>query len=219
NARKQRFSIKWSASWKRVNYDLHNVLGFYAMLVGLALALTGMVMGFQWFADTVYTLTGGKGSAVYQMPLSDTTAVVVDELPKPVIDQVWEKLEADKPATGQAYISVPQLKTESFYTYINHKPSSFHQVDYFHFDQFTGKKLGADMPFDGKYEDADFAKKLQRMNYDIHIGAILGLPGKLIVFFASLIIASLPVTGTVIWWGRRKKTSKKKKGRKVLAIQ
>jgi uncharacterized iron-regulated membrane protein len=43
------------------------------------------------------------------------------------------------------------------------------------------------------------------MNYDIHTGAILGLPGKFLAFFASLIAASLPVTGFMIWMGRKKK--------------
>jgi uncharacterized iron-regulated membrane protein len=43
------------------------------------------------------------------------------------------------------------------------------------------------------------------MNYDIHVGAVLGLPGKIIAFCASLIAASLPITGFYIWWGRRKK--------------
>jgi uncharacterized iron-regulated membrane protein len=45
------------------------------------------------------------------------------------------------------------------------------------------------------------------MNYDIHVGSILGLPGKFLAFFASLIGATLPVTGFIIWWvkGRKKK--------------
>jgi uncharacterized iron-regulated membrane protein len=54
------------------------------------------------------------------------------------------------------------------------------------------------------------------MNYDIHVGAIIGLPGKILMFFISLICASLPITGVYIWWGRRNKeketiTSKAKK--------
>src|SRR5690606_24626577 len=32
-ARKQRFSLRMGASFKRLNYDLHNVLGFYASWV------------------------------------------------------------------------------------------------------------------------------------------------------------------------------------------
>jgi uncharacterized iron-regulated membrane protein len=43
------------------------------------------------------------------------------------------------------------------------------------------------------------------MNYDIHTGAIIGLPGKILAFFASLIVASLPITGFYIWWGRKQK--------------
>jgi uncharacterized iron-regulated membrane protein len=44
-----------------------------------------------------------------------------------------------------------------------------------------------------------------KMNYDIHTGAILGLPGKIFAFLCSLLIASLPISGCYIWWGRNKK--------------
>jgi uncharacterized iron-regulated membrane protein len=46
------------------------------------------------------------------------------------------------------------------------------------------------------------------MYYDIHTGAILGLPGKLLAFLAALIAASLPVTGFLMWRSRGKKNSK-----------
>ncbi|BAV07971.1 PepSY-associated TM region [Filimonas lacunae] len=47
------------------------------------------------------------------------------------------------------------------------------------------------------------------MNYDLHVGTILGLSGKVLVFCTTLIGASLPVTGFIIWWGKKKKGSKK----------
>ncbi|RZK87948.1 MAG: PepSY domain-containing protein, partial [Hymenobacter sp.] len=37
-ARKQRFQIKWDASGKRLNYDLHNTVGFYVTLASLVIA-------------------------------------------------------------------------------------------------------------------------------------------------------------------------------------
>jgi uncharacterized iron-regulated membrane protein len=49
------------------------------------------------------------------------------------------------------------------------------------------------------------AGKIVRMNYDMHVGAVLGLPGKLLAFFASLVAASLPVTGFLVWWGMKKR--------------
>jgi len=42
-------------------------------------------------------------------------------------------------------------------------------------------------------------------NYDIHVGSIFGLPTKIIAFIVSLLCASLPVTGFMIWYGRNKK--------------
>jgi len=45
------------------------------------------------------------------------------------------------------------------------------------------------------------------MNYDIHIGAIGGIFGKIIAFLISLGIASLPMTGILLWYGRTYKKS------------
>ncbi len=39
----------------------------------------------------------------------------------------------------------------------------------------------------GRYADAKAPDKLMRMNYDIHVGAIIGLPAKILMFFISLI--------------------------------
>ena len=52
--------------------------------------------------------------------------------------------------------------------------------------------------------------KMNDMNYDLHVGQVLGLPGKIIAFLASLICASLPITGFIIWWGKRNKSKNKK---------
>ena len=50
------FKVKWKAGFKRVVYDLHNVSGFYVMLITLVLALTGMVFALKWFQTTVYVV-------------------------------------------------------------------------------------------------------------------------------------------------------------------
>ncbi|GAA6771796.1 PepSY domain-containing protein [Flavobacterium sp. CGRL2] len=48
------------------------------------------------------------------------------------------------------------------------------------------------------------------MNYGIHTGQILDLPGKIIAFIASLFAAALPVTGFIIWYGRKYKRKRSK---------
>ncbi|HQS06342.1 MAG TPA: PepSY-associated TM helix domain-containing protein, partial [Daejeonella sp.] len=81
------------------------------------------------------------------------------------------------------------------------------KTDYRYFDQYSLKEMNVNHVF-GRLKDQKFADKAIRMNYDLHTGAIIGLPGKIIAFIASLIIAILPVTGFMIWYGRRKKERK-----------
>lgn len=201
-ARKQRFSIKWSAKWRRKNYDLHNVLGFYMTWVAIFLATTGLVMGFQWFAKSVYWVTsGGKTAVVHTDPLSDTTKV------KPAVnmaDYLWQKhlpFIKDNESLSVYFASSNAAPVE---VGINHRPGTYYNSDYYHYDQYIGTELPATGSYAGKFKDAAVADKIVRMNYDMHVGAILGFPGKLLAFFASLIAASLPVTGVILWLGRRK---------------
>ena len=80
----------------------------------------------------------------------------------------------------------------------------FGNNDLFYFDRYSGKLL--------KYlpnAKKSMGLKLNDLNYDIHIGQALGLTGKIIAFLASLISASLPVTGFIIWLGKRKKSKPK----------
>lgn len=214
SAAKQRFSVKWNAAWRRKNYDLHNVLGFYVMVVGLVFAVTGLVWGFQWFSKAMYRATGGTGSAEYIIPPSDSTATPVVSSVATGVDRIWLKLRRENPTQQGINLSFPKLPNESIYSYVNYRPGTYYKVDYHYFDQRTLKELSVDSPYSGNYADATFANKFRRMNYDLHIGAIWGLPGKILAFCASLICASLPVTGFLVWWGRR---TKKRPVKRVVA--
>lgn len=201
-AAKQRFSIKWSARWRRKNYDLHNVLGFYATWVCIILALTGLVWGFEWFANGLYSATGGKNSLVYQEPVSDTTNKIVHA--RPAMDIVWDKMKANYPDAESIEVHAPVSGSSPVAANANPEVGTYWQADYVFYDQYTLKELPATSIY-GKLDKASGADKLLRMNYDIHTGAILGITGKILAFFASLIAASLPITGFYIWMGRRKK--------------
>ncbi|WNJ17877.1 PepSY-associated TM helix domain-containing protein [Pontibacter sp. G13] len=205
-ARKQRFSIKWDARWRRKNYDLHNVLGFYILSIGLVFAITGLVWGFEWFRDGFYAATsGGEAFIPYEAPLSDSTATYA--LDRPVLDVIYDKLRAEHPSAPAIELHPQESHSSPIAVNINPDPGTYWQLDYRYFDAYTLEELSVDHIW-GRYEQADGADLLMRMNYDIHVGAIAGFAGKLLAFFISLIIASLPITGFVIWYGRRKKQPK-----------
>ncbi len=203
-ARKQRFSVKWSARWRRLNYDLHNVLGFYITWVALFIALTGLVMGFEWFAKSVYwTASGGKEMVAFYEPVH----AVGDSHTTPAIDRVWEKVMPESRNAAIVEVHVPENDSTSIEVAINPDAGTYYKADYLYFNQYTLEEIPVTHMY-GKYAEASAADKLARMNYDIHVGAVLGLPGKMLAFFGSLVAGSLPVTGFIIWWGRRKKTKR-----------
>ncbi len=207
---RQRFTIKWNARWRRRNFDLHNVLGFYVSALALLLALTGLVWGFRWFAQGVYGLaSGGKELQEYQEPPSDTTQAATIAA-APILDRVWHKIQAEHPGAAVVEVHPPLNESSSIAATINYHPDTYHKIDYRYFDQYTMQELSVDHIW-GRYHEATAADKLMRMNYDLHTGAILGLPGKILAFLASLLCASLPVTGFFVWWGRRNKKPNKQK--------
>ena len=202
-ARKQRFSIKWSARWRRKNYDLHNVLGFYMTWIAIFIAITGLVFGFQWVAKSVYwTTSGGEPMVEHAHPVSDTTRPAAFTN---MADNLWLEHRRDVREHESIGIYFANIPTDPVEVVVNHRPGTYYNSDFYHYDQFSGQPLKAPGSWDGKFAEAKLADKIARMNYDMHVGAVLGLTGKILAFFASLIAASLPVTGFMIWWGRRRR--------------
>jgi uncharacterized iron-regulated membrane protein len=215
NKAKQRFSIKWGAKWRRKNYDLHNVLGFYTTWIALILALTGLVWGFEWFASSVYKLAGGNKTIIYEEPLSIKSSNDIITNP---LDKLWIQLKSENPGVDILEVHYPTSDTTALAVTINPDRDTYWKSDYRFFDQYTLKEISSNQIY-GKFSEASAADKLMRMNYDIHTGAILGLAGKILAFFASLICASLPVTGFYIWYGRKYKNAKKEKTKKVQTFE
>src|SRR4051812_37911038 len=54
---KQRLKIKTAASWKRINHDLHIVLGFYSAIFLFIFAFTALAWSFEWFNKGIYSVT------------------------------------------------------------------------------------------------------------------------------------------------------------------
>ncbi len=199
NALKQRLWFRWKSSnrWKRKNYDLHNIPGFYSLFFALIIALTGLVWAFDWFNDSVQWLANtGKTIEKSKLLLSDTTKegiflpldkiLLSEQIRHPGADSYSVSFPSDNKATVRASA---RLDKHSYFQSINTQ-----------YDQYTGKLIKTTC-----FADKNAGEKLSALNYDIHVGGVFGLPGKILACVVSLICASLPVTGFYIWMGRRKR--------------
>lgn len=205
-ARKQRFWFKWKQGlkWKRKNYDLHNILGFYASWIVIFIALTGLAWGFTWMDKAIYFVSsGGQEYKEWKEVESSSDSTLFAE--EGIEDRIYfDMIKRYNKPYESVYLYYPVETKASYSGYVNPSSKTWYKSSNFFYDKRTGEFLDSENP-----DDMNGGQYVRNMYYDIHIGKILGLPGQFLVFFASLIVASLPITGFYIWYGRRKKSKEK----------
>lgn len=208
-ARKQRFSFNWKnvKTWKRKNYDLHNVLGFYSSIFALIFSITGLFYAFFVVQAMIYFVFSG-GETAYPDFSHITTKAPIEMRSESTLDKVINTVQQKYPDSFGFSIDLGHEHMDdhehpNFSVFVKHLSYSYHKNSSLIFDENSGELLHT-----YNHEDKNLGEKTVAANYDIHVGSILGLPTKIIAFIVSLICASLPVTGFLIWWGRRKKTKK-----------
>lgn len=194
------FKVKWAAGFKRIIYDLHNVSGFYTLLIALTLSLTGLVFALKWFESAVYTIASGNKPR----PVPTYAKSVPGDAVEFPLDRAFLKAREMYPKVDRVTVSPAAGKEGVIYINAIIGEETFYHSDAMQFDQYKGTLLNRIT-----YREKNAGEKLIAMNYDIHVGAVLGLPGKILAFIGSLIAASLPVTGFMIWLNRKKKKKKK----------
>jgi uncharacterized iron-regulated membrane protein len=200
--RKQRLTIKWGARWRRVNYDLHNVLGFYAASVAGLLALTGLFMIFPVLLESAELVAnGGRTYPAEKTVAKVDTLQAVTAATQPLPDVIYRTVQQRSPQAEMVLIGPAGNGKAPAYCWAYRKTLHYYHRDEYAFHPVSGQVLQARM-----HAGLSNGGKLSEMNYDLHTGQILGLGGKIVAFLASLIAASLPVTGTVLWWGRKQKS-------------
>ncbi len=184
--------------WKLVNFQWHKNAGFYTSIFFLFICMSGMMMSFKWFENSVYWLTG-----------SPTTQRV---MPKPVeavrqVGKIQKSLDytlGKFPEVKEVSLFFPRSEDRVF-MFIAKYENRLGQREILYFNPKDGELLH------GSYTaDNSTADKLKAMNYNIHSGQIGGLPGRIIAFSATLFAAYLVVSGTIIWFQRNVRRKPKK---------
>jgi uncharacterized iron-regulated membrane protein len=199
---KKSVAVKWNAKWKRVNYDLHNSLGFYVLPIAMLIAITGLVWSFKWWETGIYRMLGDKGKAGFSRTLpkikaADTSLNKIDIIHYRLLKKLgnnWTKIG----------IGIPTKKTKVSMSFVQIASNdAWRGVSYYFYDGRTGDFID-ELPHDKK----TLGMKWRNSNLELHTGRLYGLWSQLLAFFASLISASLPISGFLIWWGKRNKSKK-----------
>lgn len=211
--------LHFGRGWKRANYDLHNVLGFYSAVVLLFLAATGVMLAYPGLTRSFGQLVF-PGAPAAAAPIT-SAAQERDEPASPstprsesVVDLVVAHAARELPGAFRTSIRFPPprggpltvIKTMS-------GPSEAPEVHRLVYDAWTAELLGIT-----RHSEATAAQKASRLVGRIHLGTVYGWPTKAIAFLVSLIAGALPITGAIVWFPRwRRRRRRKRRGERRAA--
>lgn len=214
---KQGLTVMFKAKFQRVNYDLHNTLGFYTFLILFFIAVTGLYVTYPWVKNTLIISLGGSsidniskekdsgddafGGLLEDMLQKQDEKKNLKDVTSASVDQIVKLADHHLPYTAVTSIELPNKENPRYVVIKTNRQNFLGMMfpDEVTFDKtgvFKTKELFLDKPLN---------KQFTALAKPLHTGEIMGLPSIILYFVVSLIGCSLPVTGFVIWWHRFRK--------------
>ncbi|MDR6462172.1 PepSY-associated TM helix domain-containing protein [Chryseobacterium sediminis] len=203
------FFIKLSANWKRINYDLHNVLGFYSVIPLLLISYSALIWNFEdvdkWVKNTL------NGNIPIEKKAKSTIPSGEFSNRENILNLIGNTMENGLKNKKSALINFPRSEEGTYYAELTYDGRQYRN-EQFNFDQYSGDILKSQSY---KNKNIGYGTALRERNYDLHTGSILGVTSRIIYFMSAMIATSLPITGFIIYLNRKKKKPKHKKNKIV----
>lgn len=198
---KRGLTINFKANWKRIIFDAHNAVGFFAFIFLTSSAFTGIHLVFNApFEKAVNWLTATPNRPpppVSAEGRSEKRTLTLGEI-KNLSDQTWTEAE-----TTWIY---PPANSAAAFMVRKKFPSEYHPSgkSFLYFDQYTGELLRQENAL-----EAPAATRAVNNLYPIHIGRIGGTATKVWQVGVGLTPAILLFTGFLMYRNRARKTKQR----------
>ena len=160
------------------------------------ISLTGLF----WAFDEVRNIT-------YQVANAGNTTIDEDVIEEPapisqeghILDAIHNHILKNSPEVAFITLIFPRSTKGPYRARAYQSTNTIYDREDYFFDQknrIATSRLS--------FKEKNNGDKINALTYDLHVGAFGGIPTKIIYSFGSLIIASLPVTGFLIWIGKKK---------------
>jgi len=194
------FKVRTDQGGYRFNFDLHRAGGVWAWPLLLVLAVTAVGLNLD---DQVMRPLVSLFSPLAEQP----THRIVENAGEPELGREEAVARALEEATTRGIVAPPggvfYASFAAAYGVGFHEPGKGHGDGglgnpWLYVDARTGELLGATVPGEGSAGDV-----FMQAQFPLHSGRIAGLPGRILVSLLGLLVATLSVTGVVIWARKR----------------
>jgi uncharacterized iron-regulated membrane protein len=185
--------VKRRSGSKRLTFDLHRTLGFYASVLLLIAGTTGASLVFpEQFGRAAHILMGTHPAAAAVVRPQPAVGRAAPSLP---LDTLLAIAERAQPGGVISYLYLPTRPGETFRVR-KRLPGEKHPTgnSFVHVDPATGQVLAVE---DGTR--APRGARLYSILYPLHIGVLGGTATRLLAVLVGLTLPTLAITGALVW--------------------
>ena len=204
---------RWAPSWRirrgasayKLNFDLHRAVGLWVWIVLLTLAFTSFSLNL--YREVFYPVMS-LVSETTPGPFETRSPTPLHEPVEPAISwpQLFATARADarnkgwpEPLGDVFYSDNFAVFGARFFFAGDDHASGGMKIKSLYYDGRSGDLIGEEVPWEGTAADV-----FNQLQFPLHSGRILGLPGRILMSVMGLVVAMLSITGLVIWWKKRR---------------
>ncbi|HEU0123052.1 MAG TPA: PepSY-associated TM helix domain-containing protein [Bryobacteraceae bacterium] len=193
---KRGFAVDFGKSWKRINFDSHNVIGFWTLSIVSFWAISGIYFGWsREFSKAVSAILPVSSEGGRVSVAENKTGKRVEL--RAITDRAAEMM----PGAYLKAVRFPAGNTAPYMLYMTKDAEAgFTSADYLYFNPADGAFLGKTIRSDNsKMTAGDWI--IWSMG-PIHFGTQFGMAVKCLYFVLGLSLPLLVVTGLIMYWNR-----------------
>jgi uncharacterized iron-regulated membrane protein len=193
--REKLWRVNTSASWKRINFDLHHSLGVFSAVLLLFITSTGLWVHYATVDDWMRKLNRSQTPPIPTQPAAEPGTPVLS------LDSIASVARASVPGAAIMNIQLPpgpklpgmvQLKYPE-----DHTPAGRSRV---FIDKYRGTVL-----LTMSTRRAEAGQHMIDIKRALHTGDIYGLPTQILWALGAFLLAMQAVTGVVMWWNAKRR--------------
>jgi len=201
---KPSWRIKWSGTSYRLTFDFHRAIGLWLWIALFVLAVSATSLNLE---KEVARPLVGLVSSLTPSPEEQRVPAPSDKpiMPHLATDELVERAEIEGrkrgwtlPLGAVGYLQQFGIYRADFFASDDAHGATGLGPTMLYLDGMDGRVLGERIPWHGTAGDL-----FVQLQFSLHSGRIAGLGGRVLVSAMGLVVASLAITGIVIWWRKR----------------